>query len=173
MCAGISAALLSSSFATGTTSRSAKSRTLSRIWTCSSVSAPPLGFGIGITRRRSAAAVHRSPWELWQAWSAASVDGALLHQDATLIHADFLPALIGAGRAHVDDTAIRFRSALSLVEHFAHGDERVARMHETREPQVPIAQVRQRLLGKVLDRHPEDDVHDEQRVGGNRRVAEA
>src|SRR5438128_8470598 len=129
MCAGISAALLSSSLAMGLTSRSAKSRTLSRIWTCSSVSAPPLGFGMGI--------------------SGGSVGGALLDQDAALVDADLLAALVLAGGADVHDAAVRLRAALALVEHLGGGDERVSGIHEPGEAQVPVAQVRQRLLGEV------------------------
>src|SRR3954464_13186756 len=107
---GISAALLSSSLAMGTTSRSAKSRTLSRICTCSGVRAPPFGFGIGI--------------------SSPPVGGALLHQDLPLVHAHLFAALVHARRAHVHDAAVWLAPALALVEHLRRGDQRVARIHE-------------------------------------------
>src|SRR5437868_12924116 len=109
MCAGISAALLSSSLATGTTSRPAKSRTLSRIWTCSSVSAPPFGFGIGILL-------------------PASVGGPLLDEDLPFVHADFLSPLVDPSAAHVDDAAVRLAPALALVEHLAAREQCVARV---------------------------------------------
>src|SRR3954469_11117905 len=115
---GISAALLSSSLATGMTSRSAKSRTLSRIWTCSSLSAPPLGLGMGI--------------------SLASVGGALLHQDLALVDADFLAALVHPGGAHVDDAAVWLAPALALVQHLGRGDQRVSRVDPFRELHVPV-----------------------------------
>src|SRR5215475_6453906 len=119
MLEGISAALLSSSLATGTTSRSAKSRTLSRIWTCSSLSAPPLGLGIGIRL-------------------LASVGCALLDQDLPLVDADFLAALVRARGAHVDDAAVRLGPALALVQDFAPGNQRVAGVDPARERHVPV-----------------------------------
>src|SRR5438445_267409 len=59
---------------------------------CSSV---PLAFGMGI--------------------SGSSVGGALLDQDAALVDADLLAALVLAGGADVHDAAVRLRAALALV----------------------------------------------------------
>ena len=97
---------------------------------------------------------------------------ALLHEDLPLVLEHGAAVLVQALGANMDDAAVVLRLRRPQREHLRLGIQGVARVDRLREGHAPVAQVRQGLLGEVLDREAKDHVHGEQGVYGGGRMSE-